>query len=164
MQPYILMTVYNRYFELVANLKYIHRYLISEFPVKPKIYIVWARSNEQPEYEYVFDSLLKNNYIDRAFPRDTIYAEGIMGGITWPESINIYTGLGIIGQEYEHGYVIINTADVFAQSGTYKMIDKNMRKGINVYGFNWETPYTRDSCVCTNFVAVSANHKYWPPV
>lgn len=166
MKPYILMTVYRRYAELVANLKRM-RTLKREFAETPLVYLVWA----QPEWGHPLkagphwlEMLVDIGDIDYIIHRPKLPLEGQVGGVTYPESRNLRIGMEAIKQDSGgDGYILAQTADVFALPGTYGLMDDHMRAGGKAFVYDWPNPYVQD-CIATNFFAVAMDESYWPPL
>lgn len=157
-QPVLILTVYNRYFELVANLKRIHRNLMGEFPQKPVIVVIWANPDE--DRRWVFEVLQRNKYIDFLIDRPRLEGEG--GATTYPESYNLSLGLSFARNNFPNSYVIFQACDSFFRPGVYNFISAKLLEGKPVVataaGF-------QGNLLCTGgFGILPELLEYWPPL
>ena len=165
MKPYILLTVYRRYFELDRAINQIWKAVSKgEFSDSPDVTLVWAQPEEQRLW-YI-DRLLQQQKIHQVVFREKLPLEGARGGTTYPESRNLRSGIeSIVSRNQEsRAYIIGQAADILPRQGAYRLLDEKMDWGANAVVFRLNNPRRQPNLWHTNFFAVSLDEQYWPPV
>lgn len=138
MKPVIGISLYNRYKELIENLKII-KSRFHEFKEEPSIVICWARYDEEKldVAQRVINNIkavIGENSIATILFRNGLIDEGKTGS-TYPESHNIYR---LREKCPENSYLIFQDADVYPMPGIYEIFDYAMNKDFDGVFFSMD--------------------------